>query len=364
MRRALLVAAAAALACAGCGSSHQPRATGSHRSAASWLGLDYNSRPGVGRLSDFVTHDIVYDREGNIEPPAGALAVGGSKLERGLQVSYGAGMVPVVEVDPPAALEAGCPAARGCLPAGPQGIETYVEGFVTTAKSVLRAFPGKRVLFEPINEPWNLRIPPTTPNQSIPTSQPGYRTARAYAGLLARLLPAVARSRNPEIELGQIYVPALGRLPDGTGWLPDLYRAQPCLRPGAATCGPIGGWNVHVYGLPGRRDDGIESLPGLRAAMASGADNIIVSELGFCSLDVLRGDGCDKNTSKVDGSSQQTAAWLGQSLNEARAMHRAGWLKALLVWARLSGGWSMQLPGGALTAQGRALESFADSLGS
>ncbi len=98
--------------------------------------------------------------------------------------------------------------------------------------------------------------------------------------------------------------------------------------------------------------------------MASGAGNIVVSELGFCALDVLRGDACAKNTAEVDGSSQQTAAWLGQSLNEARAMHRAGWLKALLVWARLSGGWSMQLPGGALTAQGRALESFADSLGS
>ena len=97
--------------------------------------------------------------------------------------------------------------------------------------------------------------------------------------------------------------------------------------------------------------------------MASGADNIVVSELGFCALDVLRGERCHANTSKVDGSSQQTAAWLSQSLKEARAMHDAGWLKALLVWARLSGGWSMQLPGGVLTAQGRALESFADSVG-
>ena len=85
--------------------------------------------------------------------------------------------------------------------------------------------------------------------------------------------------------------------------------------------------------------------------MASGAGNIVVSELGFCALDVERGEGCAENTSLVDGSSQQTAAWLTQTLREAQAMHRAGWLKALLVWAAFRG-WSMQLPGGALTAQG------------
>ena len=42
-------------------------------------------------------------------------------------------------------------------------------------------------------------------------------------------------------------------------------------------------------------------------------------------------------------------------------MHRAGWLRALLVYSRNDGGWAMQLRGGALTAQGRALESFADA---
>jgi hypothetical protein len=89
----------------------------------------------------------------------------------------------------------------------------------------------------------------------------------------------------------------------------------------------------------------------------------VVSELGFCALDVLRGEACSENTSVVDGSGQQTAAWLTETLREAQAMHRAGWLKAVLVWARLSGGWSMQLPGGVLTPQGRALERFADSSG-
>jgi hypothetical protein len=353
MRRRLLVAAAAAIMCAGCGSSHTTR-TARHSTVSAWLGLDYNSHPGLGGLSEFVAHGIVYDREGDIEPAAGELAVGGSTLARGLRASYGAGMVPDLEVDPPAAIEAGCAVARGCLPVGGQAIDSYVAGFVATAQSVLRMFPGRRVLFEPVDEPWNL---------GIPTSRPGYRTATAYAALLARLLAAVAQAKDPVIPLADVYVPATGRLPDGSQWVADLYRAQPCLRPGPATCGPIEGWNVHPYGLPGPRNDGIGSLPALRAGMASGNDNIVVSEVGFCALDVLRGAGCFENSSEVDGSTQQTAAWLTQMLREAGAMHRAGWLKALLVWARLSGGWSMQLPSGLLTAQGRALIAFADSDG-
>lgn len=319
-----------------------------------WLGLDYNSLPGVKRLTEFVAHGIVYDREGNIEPSAGALASGRSKLALGLQVSYRAGMVPDIEVDPQQSLEAGCRIPQGCLPTKAGRIETYVRGFVRTAQSVLRTFPGRAVLFEPIDEPWGL---------GTPIWHPGYRTAAAYARLLASVLTAVGRTRNPSIPLADVYVPATGRLPDGSQWVPDLYRAQPCLRPGPTTCGPIEGWNVHPYGRPGRRDDGIDLVPRLRTAMASGAENIVVSEVGFCALDVLRPSDCSINTSKIDGSSRQTAAWLTETLREALPMHRAGWLKAVLVWARAEGGWSMQLPSGALTAQGRALLAFADSAG-
>jgi hypothetical protein len=308
----------------------------------------------VHGLSEFVARRIVYDREGNIEPSAGALALGRSKLALGLRVSYGVGMVPDVEVDPPRVLEARCPIPQGCLPTAAPGIETYVRGFVRTAQSVLRAFPGKAVLFEPIDEPWGL---------GTPTWHPGYRTAAAYAALLARLLDAVRRAEDPAIPLADVYVPATGRLPDGSHWVADLYRAQPCLRPGPATCGPIEGWNVHPYGRPGRRDSGIDLVPGLRAGMASGAENLVVSEVGFCALDVQRVSDCSINTSHIDGSSHQTAAWLTQTLRDALPMHQVGWLKALLVWARTEGGWSMQLPDGALTAQGRALVAFASAEG-
>jgi len=348
--RRLIAAAPALLAFAGCGSSTPAPRVVRVSPARAWLGLDYNSRPGVGGLADFVDHGIVFDRDGNIQPPAGALAAPGSKLGRGLQTSIGADMVPDIEVDPPADPPL-CGAGRGCLPTGQRAVTAYVSGFVATAQSVLRAFPSKRLLFEPIDEPWNL---------GSPGARPGYRAAALYAAVLAQLLPAITKARNPTIPLDDVYVPATGRLEDSTSWVADLYEAEPCLRTGAATCGPIQGWSVHAYGLPGSRGAGIESVPGLRSGMSSGADNIVISEVGFCAADVGDGDGCDQNTPDVVGTAEQTAAWLTQTLREALPMRRAGWLKALLVWARSSGGWSMQLPGGGLTPQGRALESFGD----
>jgi hypothetical protein len=95
--------------------------------------------------------------------------------------------------------------------------------------------------------------------------------------------------------------------------------------------------------------------------MLSGQDNLIVSEIGFCATDVDGGSGCDENVPDIDGTSAQTAAWLSETLKEAAPMHQAGWLKALLVWERAGSGWAMQNPDGSLTAQGRALDLFADS---
>jgi hypothetical protein len=351
--RGLIALAPWLLVCAACGSSTPLKRVTVSPSQA-WLGLDYNSRPGAGGISDFVDHGIALDREGNIQPEAGALAAADSKLGRGLKTSLDAGMVPDIEVDP-SADGASCGVGRGCLPAGSEAIDAYVSGFVATAQSVLASFPGRRVLFEPMDEPWNLSA------SASPGAQPGYAAAAEYARVLAQLLPAVATARDPAIPLDEVYVPATGQLADSSFWLSDLYRAEPCLRPGAGTCGPIEGWNVHAYGRPERRSEGIESVPGLRAGMASGADNIVVSEVGFCAADVGGGSGCAENTPDVVGTRQQTALWLTETLREALPMHRAGWLKALLVWARWSGGWSMQLPGGVLTPQGRALETFADA---
>jgi hypothetical protein len=348
----LILLAPCMLMCAGCLSSTPRTPTITVSASRGWLGLDYNSRPDIGGLTDFVRHGIVFDREGNIEPEAGALATPDSQLGLGLRASLGAGMVPDLVIDPPVLGGQLCAVERACLPVGEAEIDSYVRGFVATAQSVLAGFPGRRVLFEPMDEPWNI-------DSADP--EPGYPAAAAYAQVLARLLPAIVAARDPSIPLDDVYVPANGQLADSSLWLADVYRAEPCLEPGPGTCGPIEGWTVHAYGLPGRRSEGIESVPALRAGMASGADNIVVSEVGFCAVNAAPELTCSHNNPDVFTTSAQAAAWLNQTLHEALPMRRAGWLKALLIWARFSNGWSMQLPNGALTSQGKVLEEFGNA---
>jgi hypothetical protein len=320
---------------------------------AAWLGLNYNSGAGTGSLTDFAARGIVYDREGAIEVEVGQTPENAPGFKVGLDVSYTARMIPDIEVDP-ASGPPGCDNApdrsKTCLPTTEADIGSLVRGFIQTAGSVLHDYPGKTVLFEPLDEPWNWASPPGT--------EPGELAASEYAAILAQLLTA---AKAAQIPLSDIYAPAIGRLADGTSWIPDLYKAQPCLKPGPASCGPIAGWYLHPYGLPHSSTNGIESVPGVRAEMLSGQDNLIVSEIGFCATNVDGGGGCNQNESDIDAASSRAALWLSETLKEAAPMHQAGWLKALLVWERAGTGWAMQNPDGSLTAQGRALDLFADS---
>ncbi|HTX46917.1 MAG TPA: hypothetical protein VMD48_11575 [Solirubrobacteraceae bacterium] len=363
------LALAAAFAFAGCGSTakHPPLPHLAHQ-LPGWLGLNYNSDAGVGSLDQFAFRGIVYDRDGSIEPNAGQLATRRSRFGRALAISIGAGMTPDIEVDSDAGPK-GCttnPSGRGwCLPVGSEGIEEYVRGFVRTAQSVLRLFPGKRLVFEPTDEPWDWAWPPGTVS--------GSRAADEYAHLLAQLLPAIARAAHPRIRLADVYVPATSALADGTEWIPDLYASEPCLAPGRGPCEPgapatpIEGWNVHPYGVPDTPRQGIESVPLIRREMRSGAGNVIVSELGFCATNVIGAEDCMENTPAVDADEGETAALLAVTLREALPMHRAGWLRALIIWARAypfqrSGtGWAMEDPNGILTPMGAALVRFGAS---
>ena len=325
------------------------------RPPVAWLGLNYNSATASGALAAFARRGIIYDREGAIQVNAGMTPENTPQFKAGLEIDYSAGMIPVIELDP-ASGPPGCPNApdpsHTCLPTTVGQISALVSGLVQTAASVVRAHPGQPVLFEPLDEPWGWASPPGTP--------PGARAAAEYADLLARLLPAAHAAGVP---LSDFYVAAIGRLGDGTDWVADLYRAQPCLAPGAGSCGPIQGWYLHPYGPPGHSDEGIGAVPGIRAAMRSGRDNLIVSEIGFCATDVHAGQACGNNRPDIDGTSPQVAAWLTQTLVQAAAMHRAGWLKALLVWERSGTGWAMQNTDGTVTAQGRALDLFGGLTG-
>ena len=334
-----------------------PRATGPGSPApvppAAWLGLNYNSGSNTGRISDFAIRGIVYDREGSIEVRPGETPENSAEFGAGLDAAFAARMVPDIVVDPtsaPPGCEQNPNPSKLCLPTNETDIASYVRGFIQTASSVLQAHPNRSVLFEPMNEPWDWASPPGT--------QSGYVAAAQYAATLAPLLRAAKADRIP---LTDIYVPATGMLSDRTSWVSDLYKAQPCLKPGAGSCGPIAGWNLHPYGVPHSSSEGIDSVPGVRAGMLSGQNNLVVSEIGFCATDVSGGKNCNQNQPDIDGTSSQTAAWLSETLTEAASMHRAGWLKALLVWERAGSGWAMQNSDGSLTAQGRALDLFADS---
>lgn len=306
--------------------------------SAPWLGLNGNASSGLGPLGTFVAQGIVYDRSGPIDWLAGELPVEGGRLSEGgagLERDYEAGMTPVVTIeyrgyDGDFRPDPRFPTERD----GSTSLREYVEGFVASATAIMAAHPGEPVLFEPMNEPWGYTTPQDEGGQ--------------YAAVIARLLPAAQAAGIP---LSEIYVAGYGR-----GWIPQMYRARPALE------SEIQGWYFHPYGPPGEaeggEEEGIASLPRDQAEMTSGQNNVIVSEIGYCARNVNGAQcGWPATATGAEAAEDLTAA-----LENALPYHRAGWLRALLVYSRNDGGWAMQFPGGALTDQGRALEAFAAEL--
>jgi hypothetical protein len=285
-----------------------------------WLGLNDNSASYLGPVGQFVTDSIAYDRE---EYVAGRLPSRRDSLHRAIAHH----MIPDVVIEYAGYTGAGFGSIDPSFPTG-EAIARYASGFVRTASAIRRAYPGRRVLFEPINEPY------------------GHATAAQYAAVIARLLPA---ARSAGIPLNAIYVAAFGK-----GWVPAMYAAAPALRT------LVEGWYFHPYGPPSgavsRYTAGIQSLPRVQAEMTSGQSNIIVSEIGWCAGNVNHGAACGQPRTS---SARQAARLLLESLDNALPMRRAGWLKALLVYSRSDGGWAMELPNAVLTESGRALVRFA-----
>jgi hypothetical protein len=308
-----------------------------------WLGLNGNSTGAyLGSIGDFTAHNVVYDRGGGseasgngIEWSAGELPKAGDDLEK----SINAGMIPIVTIEYAGYGSHEFGEADPNFPTGTK-ITTYVEGFVKSAKAIREAYPGKQILFEPINEPWGY-------------TEPGYNGAE-YANVIAKLLPEVQAASIP---LGNVYVAAYGR-----HWVSKMYEAQSKLKT------EIEGWYFHPYGPPNgtaeENGQGIQSLPNVQAEMTSGQNNIIVSEIGYWTHDVNGGESKGGPSSVWAENSTQAAQWLTETLDNALPYRQAGWLKALLVYSRNDGGWAMELPGSALTKQGEALDNFANVYGS
>lgn len=337
-----------------------------------WLGLDGNStsnaydKEWLGPADLFSRSGIVYDR--SFDFTAGMLpgetegdGAGGTLFEDRLRVDHELGMIPVSVIeyrgygdglipDPAFPSEARTGAETA---AGRSTIDQYVEGFIRSASALIsiasRRYPGMPVLVEPMNEPWMY----TTPMDN----------GAQYAHVIARLLPA---ARAAGIPLSDIYVSAYGAderlaangVPEefAPGWVPAMYGAEPSLR------SEIAGWYFHPYGPPSGSEFhsslGIQSLPAVRAQMTSGADNVIVSEIGFCAR--RQGGDCHNSGEAETRTHQQAASRLTAMLENARPYHEAGWLKALIVYGRGDGGWAMvdeasRRP----NAQGDALLAFA-----
>jgi hypothetical protein len=288
-----------------------------------WLGLNGNSSRYLGPVEAFVEHGVSWDRSGAVEWQAGeTLAQGG----RDLQASIEAGMIPVVTIEYRG--YSGCRyGADQCLPTSDSAIRRYVLGFIASAREIFARYPAVPIALEASNEPW------------------GYGSASQYARILASLLPAV---RSAGIPAARVYAGATSG-----GWIEQLYAAQPQLQE------EVGGWYVHPYNSSRDPATGIGELPGLQSEMTSGQNNVIVSELGFCAPDVNDSAAQCAAAPASARDSADAAAELLRELRLAVPMHRAGWLRALLVYSRNDGGWAMQLRGGRLTAQGEALEAFA-----
>lgn len=298
-----------------------------------WLGLNGNSSFYLKPLDEFVEHGMPYDRSGTIEWYAGETlthggAVPGFPGGKGLALSIEAGMIPVITIEYRAYEH--CHWGQQCLPTSTRDIDEYVSGFVSSAREILARYPAVPILFEASNEPW------------------GYGSASQYAAILAALLPA---ARAAGLPMERIYA----GLTSG-GWLASLYGAAPQLRT------EVGGWYLHPYNTSHAPSAGVGELPALRSQLESGRDNLIISEMGFCAPDVNdAGAGCEDTASARDGA--EAASLLSDELRRAAPYHRAGWLRALLVYSRNDRGWAMQTPAGALTPSGRALIAFADEDG-
>ena len=289
-----------------------------------WLGLNGNSGYAyLGGLADFTKDKIVYDRSSGIEFIAGEAA------SAQISTSAGAGMIPVVPIE-----YVGNKGNWGTpdpnFPHTTTQINSYVSGFITTARSVLARDPA--ALLEPMNEPAGY-------------TEPLFNAAE-YANVIAALLPEAAKAGIP---LSNIYVAAIGEnCPPAKGceknrWVTAMYAAQPSLKT------EVVGWNFHPYGPPHGTDEwnnyGIENLPPVRSTMTSGQNNIIISEVGY------------------EGNTTESAKQLTEMLNIALSYHEEGWLKALIVYSRGVGGWAMQEPSGSLTGMGEALVAFAEAHG-
>jgi hypothetical protein len=133
-----------------------------------WLGLNGNSATYLPPIAFFVEHNVAYSRPDYF---AGELPAKEDQLE----VSIDNNMQPIVTIEFKG-YEGNFGTPNPSFPTEANGkLGPYVKGFLETAKAMMKLYPGKKILFEPMNEPWG-------------ETEPIYNGAE-YAKVIARLLP-------------------------------------------------------------------------------------------------------------------------------------------------------------------------------
>lgn len=293
------------------------RVTSPSVSGATWLGLNRNAAYSyLGAINDFTKHGIVWDR---VAIEAGKTS--GTEWNE-VKASVEAGMAVMVLIQ----------SAGEKYPESTAEIETYAKELVKTVKAIREAYPVAELYFEIINEPY-------------------FATAEQEPAKYATILVEVfARCEAASIPLSVLV--AAGR---GKGWITGLYTAQSSLKT------KIEGWSLHPYGAAngaeGWNSLGVQSVMALRAEMASGQNNIFITEIGWWVEGV---NGATTVEPPKAESIKQAAEFLETAVKHAWRYHSSGWLKAYIIYGRGQTGFGLEETGAKINKAGEALIKFAE----
>jgi hypothetical protein len=294
--------------------------------AAPWLGLNgnhANSSVFGGSQTFFSTLGISFTRcqiqQGQVNDDNGV------PLLTDMATCSSIGQTPVVVVSPSTY-------GGGAFPTG-GAIATFATYFVSQVQAVESAYPKLGALYEIDNEPWNFYSPGAT--------------AAQYADLVVQVINACITAK---LDVTRVF-PMIKDM----AWIGGMYSQQATLKT------IVQGWSFHPYGPPPPQYgtntiQGISAIPNARGTLFSGANNIIISEVGFQDRQISNTAGGGVS----DANNGQVAEWMQLLLEQALEYRLAGWLRAMLIFHRTSGNFAMVVvnSSGVLTPAGTALVQF------
>jgi hypothetical protein len=310
--------------------AEQARSSSSAASSSSlsapWLGLNgnhVNTSVFAGNQTQFSQLGISFTRCQQVQGQAND--DNGVPLLTDIATISGIGQVPVVVISAPNY-------NTGTYPTG-GAIATYAAFVVSTIQSIELAFPKLGTLYEIDNEPWNFYAPAGT--------------AAQYADVVVQVINAVLAAK---LDVTRVFA-----VVKDLAWITSMYAQQATLKT------IVQGWSFHPYGPPPPQYgtntiQGISAVANARTTLFSGANNILISEVGFQDRQISNTAGGGVS----DANNGQVVEWMQLLLEQALEYRLAGWLRAMLIFHRTSGNFAMVQvnTSGTLTPAGVALTQF------